>query len=152
MVTRLRARVGEYLFAEGEQTWVDALTERLGRRTVATVEIGTGGQLAALLGNGQFVTFAELLRGSDDVSRAATAVTHYAQLVRDLGNADIGLCLFARENRGDTHVRVAIATEDGTHEEQRIAFLGGDEGQRRAALAACSVLWTWLGLGVRSNN
>ena len=145
MINLLRERVGQYVFAEGEQTWAEALATRLGGQTLATVEMGTAGQLAALLGNADFLTFAELVRAPGDIAHAATEPGHYAQRVREVGHADIGLCLYARENRGDTHVRVAVATGDGTHEEQRIAFLGGEEGQRRAALAACAVLWQLLG-------
>jgi nicotinamide-nucleotide amidase len=145
MVRVLRDRIGTYVFAEGEQTWADALAMRLAGRNVATVEIGTGGQLAALLGNAEYLTFAELLRGTEDATRAATSPANYAERVREAGNADVGLCVFARETRGDTHVRVAVATRGDTYEEQRIAFLGGDEGQRRAAIAACSVLWQFLG-------
>lgn len=144
MVSLLRERVGQYVFAEGDQTWPETLAERLAGRTLATVEMGTGGQLAALLGNADFLTFAQLLREPADVTRAATDPTQYATRVREMGAADIGLCLLARESRGDTHIRVAISSGAATHEEKRIAFLGGDEGQRRAALAACAVLWQHL--------
>jgi len=30
-------------------------------------------------------------------------------------------------------------------EMKRTAFLAGDEGRRRAALATCAALWQWLG-------
>ena len=39
-----------YTFARGDETWIDALARRLAGRRVAVVEIGTAGQLAALLG------------------------------------------------------------------------------------------------------
>jgi len=55
------------------------------------------------------------------------------------------VAVYARETRGDTHVRIAIATEAGVDEHKRIAFLGGEEGRRRAALAACATLWHVLG-------
>ena len=145
MVNLLRERVGQYVFASGEETWAETLATRLGGQTLATVEMGTAGQLAALLGNADFLTFAELVRAPADITHAATEPGHYAQRVREVGHADIGMCLYARENKGDTHVRVAVATRDGTYEEQRIAFLGGEEGQRRAAIAACAVLWQRLG-------
>jgi nicotinamide-nucleotide amidase len=145
MVSRLRATIGQYVFADGDQTWADALGARLGSRTLSIVELGTAGQLQALLGNAEYLTFGELLRNPADDTNAATQLAHYAERVREVGSSDIGLAVFARETRGDTHVRVAVATADGIHEEQRIAFLGGDEGRRRAALAACAVLWQMLG-------
>jgi nicotinamide-nucleotide amidase len=144
MVNLLRERVGQYVFAEGDQSWADALAERLYGRTLATAEFGTAGQLQALLGDADYLLFGELVRAPEDVEHAATNLGHYAQRVREVGHSDIGLALYAREARGDTHVRVAIATADGSHEEQRVAFLGGEDGRRRAALAACSVLWAWL--------
>jgi nicotinamide-nucleotide amidase len=145
MVAVLRERVGKYEFAEGDETWAAALAGRLAGRTLATVEFGTAGQLLAMLGDAEFMTFGELVRAESDVTHAATNLGHYAERVRDVGHSDIGLALYAREARGDTHVRVAIATEGGTHEEQRVVFLGGEDGRRRAALAACAVLWTYLG-------
>ena len=144
MVRHLRTRVGQYVFAEGDASWADALADRLATRTLAVVEIGSGAQLQALLGDADYLLFGELVRHEDDVKRAATDLAHYAQRVREVSGADVGLALYARETKGDTHVRVAVATADTTHEEKRIAFLGGEEGRRRAALAACSVLWGWL--------
>ena len=145
MVDRLRAQVGEFEFAEGDVSWPDALGKRLGGRSLAVVEIGTAGQLLAMLGNADYLVFGELVRNPADVTRAATHLAHYAERVREVTGAEVGLALYARETKGDTHVRVAIATGANTYEEQRVAFLGGEEGRRRAALAACSVLWSWLG-------
>lgn len=139
----LRSKVGPYVFAEGEETWVDALRASLAGRTLAVVEIGTAGQLTALLGDADFLTFAELLRTGDDAHHAATELGHYAQRVRQVGHADLGVALFARQTR-DTHVRIAIASADGAAELQRTAFMAGDEGRRRAALAACAALWETL--------
>ena len=145
MLILLRERVGQYVFAEGDKTWADALGARLGDRTIAVVEFGSAGQLQALLGNAEFLLFGELVRAEADVKHAATDLRHHARRVREVGHADIGLALYSREARGDTHVRVAIATADGVEEHQRIAFLGGEDGRRRAALAACATLWQVLG-------
>ncbi len=142
-LAELRKKVGQYVFAEGDQTWVDALGSRLGTRTMATVEIGTAGHLAALLGDAGFLTFAELLRTADETHHAATDLGHYAQRVREVGHADLGVALFARQAR-DTHVRIAVASDSGVVELQRTAFMAGDEGRRRAALAACAALWETL--------
>jgi hypothetical protein len=146
-VGRLRDQLSTYVFAEGDETWADALEARLGGKTIATVELGSGGQLVALLGTASYLAFAELLTAQHDITHATTDLGHYAQAVRDLGKADIGLALHVRQAR-DTHVRVAIATADGIEEFQRVAFLAGDEGRRRAAIAAAAALWQYLGRGV----
>jgi nicotinamide-nucleotide amidase len=143
-VGRLRSQIGEYVFAEGDQSWADALAARLGGQTLATVELGSGGQLAALLGSAPYLAFAELLAAEHDVTHAATSLGDYALAVRESGKADIGLALLVRQSK-DTHVRVAIATADGIDEVQRVAFLAGDEGRRRAAISAAAALWQWLG-------
>ena len=49
-VGALQPALGRYVFARGDQTWAEALAARLGTRALATVEIGTAGQLATLLG------------------------------------------------------------------------------------------------------
>ena len=139
----LRDKVGGYVFAEGDETWADALARVIGTRTLSIVELGTAGQVAALLGEAPFVRFAELLRDEHDVAHSATNLGHYAQTVRDFGHADIGLAVHARQTR-DTHVRIAISTAADTAELQRTAFLAGDEGRRRAALAAAAALWETL--------
>ncbi|HUR16904.1 MAG TPA: competence/damage-inducible protein A [Candidatus Limnocylindrales bacterium] len=145
MVARLRAELGHWVFTQGDGSWPDAIAERLAGRKVAVVELGTAGQLTQMLGDAEFLTFAELLRDPHDLTRAATDLGHYAERVREVGQADIGLAVLARETHGDTHLRVAISTNDESHEEKRVAFLGGSEGRRRAALSACAAFWAWLG-------
>ena len=148
-VSRLLKQVGEYVFAEGDQSWADALAARLGERTLATVEFGSGGALLALLGGAPYLTFGELMADDANLHHAATDLAHFAQRVRDVGAADIGLALFVRQSK-DSHARIAIATADGVEEMQRLAFLAGEEGRRRAALASAAALWQWLGRGAAS--
>jgi nicotinamide-nucleotide amidase len=145
-VAKLRTQVGEYVFAEGDQTWADALGARLNGRTLATVELGTAGSLQSLLGNADYLRFGELLNDEANLHHAADDLGHFAQRVREVGGADIGVALFARQTK-DTHVRVAIATADGVEEMTRVAFLAGDEGKRRAALSCAAALWQFLGSG-----
>lgn len=144
MVGRLRTQLGEFIFAEGDQTWADALGARLKGMTLATVEVGTAGQLQALLGGAPYLSFGELVADDEDVHHAAQDLGHYAERVRAVGHADIGVALFARQDK-DTHVRVAIATADGVEEMTRVAFLAGDEGRRRAAISCAAALWQFLG-------
>jgi nicotinamide-nucleotide amidase len=142
-VGRLRQQIGEYVFAEGDQTWADALAARLGGRTVATVELGTGGALLGLLGGAPYLTFGELVADEQNFHHASTDLAHFAQRVREVGAADIGVALLVRQAK-DSHARIAIATADGVEEMQRVAFLAGDEGRRRSALACAAALWQFL--------
>jgi nicotinamide-nucleotide amidase len=142
-VRRLRAQVGQYVFAEGDDSWSEAIAAAIGDRSLSIVELGTAGQVAALLGEAPFLRFAELLRADEEVAHASTNLGHYAERVRDFGHADIGLAVLARQTR-DTHIRIAISGASGTTELKRTAFLAGDEGRRRAALAAAAALWETL--------
>ena len=137
-VGRLHERVGQYVFAEGSQTWADALSGRLAGRTLAVVEIGTGGQVGALIGAADFLVHGELERADTDLEQRAVRA-------REERGSDIGLAVRATEKDGDTNVTVAMATERGTRKVTRKAFLGGEEGRRRAALTVCAALWTALG-------
>ncbi len=135
-VSRLREQLGQFVFAEGTQTWADAVGAALNGRTLAVVECGTAGQLAALLGNADYLAHAELVRDAPDLPGLAIAA-------RAAHSADVGLAVIARQSR-DTHVRLAICGADGVEELKRVAFLAGDEGRRRAALSAAAALWEWL--------
>jgi len=148
-VSLLREKIGQYVFAEGDETWADAIGKVIAARTLAVVEVGTAGQVTALLGNASYLSFSELLNSADDVAHAASNLAHYAERVRDFGKADIGLAVHARQTR-DTHVRIAIASDEGVAELQRTAFLAGDEGRRRAALSAAAALWETLRSGTEA--
>ena len=138
MTALLAPKVERWLFARGEETWLDALGHRLAARTLATVEIGTAGQLAFLLGPAPWLARAEVLPdGRYDLR-------HEARRARGAPSAQIGLAVRARERHGDTAVSVAIALGDRVTLERRTAFLAGDEGRRRAGLLACSALWRRL--------
>ena len=143
-VAELQPRIGQFAFAEGEEGWSDALGRLLGERRLATVEIGTYGQLAALLGAADFMQYAQLLRAPTATDHAGDNLGLYAERVREMSGADIGLAVHARDAGDDTAVEVAIASAVGTVTAQRTAFLTGEQGRRRAALAACAVLWEQL--------
>ncbi len=139
MVTMLEPRLAQWVFARGDVTWAEALGHRLAGRTLATVEIGTAGHLAALLGAESWFVRGEVLPDGRHELRSE------ARRARASGSADVGLALRARERRGDTAVSVAIAIGDRVATRTRTAFLAGHEGRRRAALAACAELWRLLG-------
>lgn len=141
-VAELRRRVGRFVFAEGSAGWPDALAAQLGSRTVGVVDIGTDGQVVALVGSAPFLAAAELVRREESVEHLAGAVRRWA-------SADIGLAVRAIERTGDTLVSVAIDSAGGPHTEERTVFLAGAEGRRRAAIAACAVLLEYLRGGER---
>jgi nicotinamide-nucleotide amidase len=143
-VRELTPRIGAHVFAEGDEGWPEALGRVLAGRRLATSEIGTGGQLLSLIGQADFVQYGQLLGSTAAGEHAGQNLTLYAERVREMSGADIGLAVHAAARNGDTSVRVAIATGEGTLSDERTAFLGGTQGRRRAAIAACAALWQAL--------
>ena len=137
--------VAPYAFARGEETWIDALTARLGHRRVAVVEIGTAGQVAALLASAPWFTFGETLATTSALARAHHDLESFATRVREVGSAEIGVAVRARERAGDTSVTVASDIEGRLARVTHAVFLAGDQGRRRAALAVAAELWRRLG-------
>jgi nicotinamide-nucleotide amidase len=142
---RVVAMLGEHVWARGETTWPAALRDALEARgwSMAAVEIGLRGALLALLGEGlaDRLAFAEalLVRPEPHDGHRAT-LEHLAERVRELGPAEVGVAVEARERGGDTAVTVAVVTPEGVHRETRVVFLGGAMGRSRAATATASVL------------
>jgi hypothetical protein len=143
-IEQLRPRIGRYVFAEGEDGWPEALSRALGTRRLATLEVGTAGQLLALLGDADCLQFGQLLRAAVAAEHAGQNLRHYAERVREMSGADVGLAIHAAERDGDMRVLIAIATDTGTTTEERTAFMTGALGRRRAAVAACAALWQAL--------
>ena len=139
----LRARIGHYVFAEGDESWADALAKVIGERTLSMVELGTAGVVTALLGEGPFVRFAELLGDGQDLAMAETNLGHYAESVRELWPRRHRL---GRVRPASTrHPRESCHQYE--HTDDRAAangVPGRPEGRRRAALAAAAVLWETL--------
>jgi nicotinamide-nucleotide amidase len=160
---RVRSQLGEHVWAEGEMTWSGAIGSALAERgwTCSVVEIGTGGSLAALIGDVPWLRLAETL------SPDAPAASHHpdaegpaadyvapttppagstdglealARNGRDVGGADVGVGVRIRARGADTAVTVVVVLPDRTHRERRLAFLGGSQGRLRAALIATHVL------------
>jgi len=145
MLAEVLPRLEQYVFARGDETWVDALGRRLQGRTLAIVEIGTAGQLAALLGRAEWLVFGELLGSGSALAAEHHGAEAYAARVREVAHSDIGLAVRVRERGGDTAVTVAVALDGQVTQVTRTALLGGEAGRRRAALLACAELWTRLG-------
>lgn len=147
MVDQLTPLLEPYLFARGSETWLDALDRRIAGRALAVIEIGTAGQLGALLGPAKWLLFAETLAPGGALANAHRDLRILASHVRQLGGSDIGLAVRAHERRRDTAVTIAIDLGDGAAVNQvtRTAFLAGDEGRRRAGITAAAELWRLLG-------
>jgi nicotinamide-nucleotide amidase len=145
-------RLGEFVWATGDTTWSGAIGERLGELgwSLGVVELGTAGQVAALLGDAAWLRFDETLgldtpgavaHGAiDDDDRVEPVLSAYAGRARDLGGCDVGIAVLAVPHGGDTITRIAVVTPSGTRHARRVVFLDGPNGRSRAALASAAVL------------
>jgi nicotinamide-nucleotide amidase len=136
-VADIRRRISRFVFAEGDDSWPEALATALGQRTLGVVEIGTDGQVVGLVGGASFFAAGEQVRLDEPLE-------HLAEAVRRWAKADVGLAVRATERNSDTAVAVAVDTGESRHSEERTVFLAGAEGRRRAAVAACAVLHAFL--------
>ena len=139
-ITSLSPRLDAYVFGRDDQDWRSVLGDRMAGRRLATVEVGTGGYLALLLGASAFLSHAEQDHSASGLAAAL------ASDVRQRSGTDIGLAVIAQEEGGDMRVDIAIDIVDGEATTMsRRAFRGGDAGRRRAANAAITELWRLLG-------
>ncbi|HYN70705.1 MAG TPA: molybdopterin-binding protein [Candidatus Eisenbacteria bacterium] len=142
---RIIQAVGEHVWARGPTAWPEAVAAALAEAgwRISIVEVGLRGALIGLLGEGlaDRLAFAEALgeRPRPHDGQPAT-LEHLAGRVRELGGSEVGLAVEARPRRGDTAVSIVIVDPAGRHRERRIAFLGGQQGRSRAAIAAAAVL------------
>jgi hypothetical protein len=143
-VAALMPALGAYVFAHGEETWAQAVENRLGDRMLAIAELGTGGSVTTLLGDLPQLSFSELVGPHSGMVPEGHGIRDLAERVRTVGHADIGLAVKARERASDTAVTVAVALPSGTSEVTRTAFQAGEFGRRRAALVAAAELWARL--------
>jgi nicotinamide-nucleotide amidase len=154
--------VGSYVWATGETTWSEAIGVRLGELgwTLAAVEIGTAGSLAALFGDAPWFRFDEIIApeapaaqtydgstvGTDDpepgdpATEPAPDLVPLARRARELGGAEVGVAVRTRPRTGDTAVSIAVSTPAGERQVRRLVFLTGPMAQSRAALAVAAFL------------
>lgn len=149
MADHILAALGGQVWAEGETTWAEAigtaLTER--RQTLAVVEVATGGSLAMLVGDRDWLRFSESLAAATATARAhatADGLEHLARRGAELGEASIGIAVRARARGADTAVSAVVIGPGWTHRERRMVFLGRSNGRSRAALAAAHILLTTI--------
>jgi nicotinamide-nucleotide amidase len=143
----VRALVGGHVWAEGDTSWPDAIGDALDERgwALSVVEVGTGGSLAALLGDRSWLRFAESLAADTETARAhrtGAGLEDLARRAAELGEAAVAVAVRARSRGGDTAVSVVVVGPDWVHRERRIVFLGGENGRSRAALAAAHIVLT----------
>jgi hypothetical protein len=143
------AAVGEHVWARGDTRWPDAIGVRmrtLGWRAACT-EIGLGGELLALCGDAEWLVRGVALRPPAldvDVPRSSASLESVAQQARAETGVEVGLAVRTSERGADTAVSVAVVTPFRSHTERRLVFLGGAQGQLRAAITAAAVLLTEL--------
>ena len=147
MAEQVLGLVGAHVWADGETTWPEAIGVALGERglELAVVEVGTGGSLAALLGDQPWLRFSESLGDAAPAAathRDAAGLEALARRGMELGGAPIGVGVRARPRGADTAVSVIVVGPGWLHRERRIAFLGGANGRQRSALAAVHILLT----------
>ena len=150
---RIEKLLGAHVFAHDDETWPDVLGRRLGARRVATWERGTSGALAALLAEAPWFAHGEVVGGDapeDTDSAGGLAdpgprdLPGIASSIRERAGARASVAIDATLRDRDTQVRIAVDVDGATRGEARTVFLGGDQGRRRAALAACAALWEAL--------
>jgi nicotinamide-nucleotide amidase len=159
---RISEQLASYIWAEGETSWADAIGAALDVRgwSLASVEVGTGGAFASLLGDRSWLRLAETLAAdaptalqhgdpSDVEEESAPSPTDGLEALarngREVGGSDVAIGLRVRARGDDSAVTVVVVLPDRVHRERRIAFLGGSQGRLRAALAAAHILLTELG-------
>jgi hypothetical protein len=138
-------RLRDHVWAEGERSWPDAIEAALAERrgTLAVLEVGTAGSFAALLGDRDWVRFAESLAEGSAAARAHRTTAGLEALARraaELGETPYAIGVRARARGADTAVSFVVLGPDWTHRERRMVFLGGSNGRSRAALAAAHTL------------
>jgi nicotinamide-nucleotide amidase len=149
MTERIRAEIGDHVWAEGETTWPEAVGSalRAHRLSLAVVEVATGGSLATLLGDQPWLRFTESLAGDIPAVAAHSTPVGLEALARrgmEVGGASVGIGVRARRRGADTAVSVVVVGPAWVHFERRIVFLSGANGRRRSALTAVHILLTEL--------
>jgi nicotinamide-nucleotide amidase len=148
--------IGQYVWAEGETTWPDAIGAALDARgwTLADLEVGTGGSLGTLLGDRPWLVFSESLApggpgaAAHGDGRTMAGLEGLVRRALTVGGGTVGVGVGVRPRGGDTTVSVVVVSPEGVHRERRQVFLGGANGRSRAALAAAAVLLAQLQQGM----
>jgi nicotinamide-nucleotide amidase len=138
-------RLGDYIWAEGDTSWSAAIGERLGQVgwRLAIEEIGTGGQLAALFGDVDWLALAEVrpLAGSNvGDTEAGSDLVERAVRMRSSASVQVGLAVRVRPRGNELAVSIAIVTPNGEQRHTRATYTGGTMGRTQSALLAAAAL------------
>jgi nicotinamide-nucleotide amidase len=154
---KVREALSDHVWAEGETTWAEAIGASLAALgwTLATVEVGTGGSFATLVGDQPWLRLAETLAADapaalehgdadgDITTESAPSATDGLEALatngRRVGGTDVAVGIRVRPRGDDSAVTVVVVLPDRIHRERRVAFLGGSQGRWRAALTAAHV-------------
>jgi nicotinamide-nucleotide amidase len=147
LTARLRETLADHVWADGETSWPEAIGAALADRgqTLAIVEVATGGSLATLLGDRDWLRFSESLApgtATGEAHGSPDGLEHLARRAAELGETPIGIGVRVRARGDDTAVSVVVIGPDWVQRERRMVFLGGANGRIRAALAAAHILLT----------
>jgi competence/damage-inducible protein CinA-like protein len=128
-----------HVWAEGTMTWPEAIGEALEPDgTLSVVEVGTGGSFAALMGDRDWLRFAESLGAGTATAREharAAALEHLARRGRELGESTHGVAVRVGARGQDTAVSIVVVGPGWTQRKRAVVFLGGANGRSRAALS-----------------
>lgn len=139
---RIMAVAGAHVWARGATTWPMAIDAALAGRgwTLAIVETGAGGSVAGLLGTLKGLAVAEVRSQPNRRGTTRAVMIEIARERAATAGADVGVAVEAFERDGALRVTIGVAAPDGDHVERRTAFLGGEQGRARVAVAAADVL------------
>ena len=143
--------VGEFVWARGSTSWPEALDEALAARgwTLSTTESGTGGSLAALLGELQALKAAAVqgpAAGDPDEPDDEAASSPGDQLIgraaaaRDAAGADVGMGSEPGRGAATPPSRSPSRCPRGRMSSGGSCSSAGPQGRSRTALAAAAVL------------
>jgi nicotinamide-nucleotide amidase len=139
-------RLGDYVWAEGDTTWSSALGARLAERgwRLALEEIGTAGQMAVLLGDVDWLAFAQVQPAAGFGDDEAEPLLDRARRVREVAQVEVGLAVRVRPRGNELAVSIAIVTPTAERRQTRTTYTGGSLGRSQAALLAAATLSTAL--------
>jgi nicotinamide-nucleotide amidase len=140
-------RLGDYVWAEGDATWSSALGARLGELgwRLALEETGTAGQVAALLGDVDWLALAQVRPATASGGDDAEPLLDRARRVREIAGVEVGLAVRVRPRGTELAVSIAIVTPTAERRQTRTTYTGGSLGRGQAALLAAATLSTALG-------
>jgi molybdenum cofactor synthesis domain-containing protein len=144
----VRERLGDHIWAEGDTSWADALGARLtghGWR-LAVEEIGTAGQVAALLGDVPWLALARVRPGSSEPAKGdGESLAARAMAVREEANAEVGVAVRVRPRGSEFAVSIAVVSPAGERQKTHATYTGGAMGRSQSALLTAAALFEALG-------